>query len=139
MGVMLANAARLAVEAEARAFEPPPLIDYLAWAESNVIITEGEFKGPYNRRLFPYFDEVLRALSPSDPCRFVTLAGSAQIGKTTIANIFTCGTMALGKGTFMYVHPTDDNASRWSKIKLAGMVNGMPELRAQYPQRSRDG
>jgi hypothetical protein len=36
--------------------------------------------------------------------------GSAQVGKTTIANVFTCGTMALGKGTFLYAHPTEDNA-----------------------------
>jgi hypothetical protein len=29
MGIMLANAERLAMEALARALEPPPLIDYL--------------------------------------------------------------------------------------------------------------
>lgn len=139
MGIMLANAERLAMEALAGAIEPLPEIDYLGWAEENVNITEGSFQGPYNRALFPYFDEILRALSPADPCRFVTLQGSAQVGKTTIANVFTCGTMSMGKGTFMYVHPTDDNASRWSKIKLTGMVNAMPNLRAEFPQRSRDG
>src|SRR5690242_2351202 len=99
MGTHLANAERLAMEAMAAAFEPPPVIDYLAWAERNVVIEEGSFPGPYNRNLFPYFDEILRALSPADPCRFVTLAGSAQVGKTTLANIFTCGTMSAGKGT----------------------------------------
>ncbi|WP_409188431.1 phage terminase large subunit family protein [Bradyrhizobium sp. RDM4] len=99
----------------------------------------GRFQGPYNRRLFPYFDEILRALSPADPCRFITVAGSAQVGKTTIANVFTCGTMALGKGTFLYSHPTEDNARRWSKIKLARMVGGIPALREEFPQRSRDG
>jgi phage terminase large subunit GpA-like protein len=139
MGIMLANVERLAMEAIAGAIEPLPEIDYLAWAVDNVVITEGDFRGPYNRALFPYFDEVLRALSPADPCRIVTLQGSAQVGKTTIANVFTCGTMQMGKGTFMYVHPTDDNASRWSKIKLTGMVNAMPDLRAEFPQRSRDG
>ena len=33
MGIMLANAERLAMEAMAAALEPPPPIDYLAWAE----------------------------------------------------------------------------------------------------------
>ncbi|MBR1150102.1 phage terminase large subunit family protein [Bradyrhizobium sp. JYMT SZCCT0428] len=139
MGINLANAERLAMLAMASAIEPSPLIDYLGWAVDNVVIEEGSFRGPYNRGRFPYFDEILRALSPADPCRFVTLLGSAQVGKTTIANVFTCGTMALGKGTFLYAHPTEDNASRWSKIKLASMTRAMPALRADFPQRSRDG
>src|SRR5690242_16757721 len=109
MGIILANAERLAMDAMAGAFSPPPIIDYLAWAAENVSI-DGK---PYNREAFPYFDEVLRALSPEDPCRFVTLMGSAQIGKTTAASVFTAGTMAMGKGTFLYGHPTDDNARRW--------------------------
>lgn len=139
MGIQLANAEHQRLQEMASAFNPPALIDYLAWAEDNVVISEGDFQGPYNRRLFPYFDEILRALSPADPCRFVTLNGSAQVGKTTIANIFTCGSMGMGKGTFLYAHPTEDNARRWSKIKLVQMVNGTPALRDDFPQRSRDG
>jgi phage terminase large subunit GpA-like protein len=139
MGLMLANAERLALEALAGAIEPLPEIDYLAWAEANVVITEGSFQGPYNRALFPYWDEILRALSPSDPCRAVTVQGSAQIGKTNIANVFTCGTMAQAKGTFMYTHPTEDNARRWSKIKLALMTTAITVLRQEFPARSRDG
>jgi phage terminase large subunit GpA-like protein len=135
---MLANAERLAMEALAGAMEPPPQIDYLGWAEHNITSRRDRSPGPYNRALFPYFDEILRALSPDDPCRFVTLQGSAQIGKTTIANIFTCGTMAMGKGTFLYGHPTEDNARRWSKIKLRDDAR-TAGVRAEFPQRSRDG
>jgi phage terminase large subunit GpA-like protein len=139
MGIMLANAERLAMDAMARALDPPPLVDYLAWAEANITITEGSFPGQYNRSLFPYFDEILRALSPDDPCRFVTLMGSAQIGKTTIANVFTGGTMAMCRGLFLYCHPTEDNARRWSKIKLAGLMRSTAVVRDRFPQKSRDG
>jgi phage terminase large subunit GpA-like protein len=138
MGIMLANAERLAMEAAAAALDPPPPIDYLAWAERNVVIGEGSFPGPYNRQLFPYFDEILTALSPDDPCRFVTLMGSAQIGKTTIANVFTCGSLVMGKGNFLYAHPTDDNARRWSKMKLAPLMRSTAAVREQFPQRTRD-
>lgn len=138
MGIMLANADRLALEASALAIKPPAQIDYLSWAEKNVVIEEGDFPGPYNRNLFPYFDEILRALSPADPCRFITLMGSAQIGKTTIANIFSGGTMAMGRGTFLYCHPTEDNARRWSKIKLAQMMRSTAPVRIRFPQKSRD-
>jgi hypothetical protein len=55
--VILANPERLAMAAIAAAFEPPPEIDYLRWAETNVSI-DGK---PYSRAAFPYFDEVLRA------------------------------------------------------------------------------
>ncbi|HLH95026.1 MAG TPA: terminase gpA endonuclease subunit [Xanthobacteraceae bacterium] len=138
MGIMLANVERLATEAAAVALEPPPPIDYLAWAERNVVITEGSFPGPYNRKLFPYFDEILRALSPDDPCRYVTVQGSAQIGKTTLANIFTCGSITMAKGNFLYAHPTEDNARRWSKMKLAPLMRSTAVVRELFPQKSRD-
>jgi phage terminase large subunit GpA-like protein len=139
MSVMLANPERLAREVIGAALKPPPPIDYLAWAERNVVIDEGSFPGPYNRSLFCYFDEILRALSPDDPCRYVTLMGSAQIGKTTLANVFTLGSLTTGRGTFLYAHPTDDNARRWSKMKLAPMMRSTPVVRDQFPERARDG
>jgi phage terminase large subunit GpA-like protein len=136
--IMLANAERLAHEVMAAALRPPPAIDYLRWAERNVVIEEGSFPGPYNRALFPYFDEILRALSPEDPCRYVSLMGSAQIGKTTVANIFTCGTLVMANGNFLYAHPTEDNSRRWSKMKLAPMMRSIAVMREQFPQRTRD-
>ena len=139
MGIMLANPERIAMEAMAAALEPPPPIDYLKWAEENIVIEEGDFPGRYNRTLFPYWDEVLRALSPDDPCRFVSLASSAQVGKTMLANIFTCGSMAMTRGTFLYSHPSEDNARRWSKIKLAAVMRSTDTVRSRFPQKSRDG
>src|ERR1043166_5139152 len=141
MGMMLANAERLSMEATARAFEPPPPVDYLAWAERNIVFTEAEsrFPGPYNRARFPFFDEILRALSPDDPCRTVTLMGSAQVGKTVVGNIFVGGSMAMTTGAFLYAHPTDDNAARWSKMKLKPLLRGTAALRALFPDRGRDG
>lgn len=138
MGIQLANAEHLAMQAIANALTPPPRTDYLRWAEENIIIEDGTFPGPYNRSLFPYFDEILRALSPDDPCRFVTLMGSAQVGKTTVANIFTGGAMAMARGTFLYSHPTEDNARRWSKIKLAQMMRTTAPVRERFPSRARD-
>ena len=69
----------------------------------------------------------------------MTLAGSAQIGKTVIANIFLGGSMAMDPCDFLVVHPTDDNASRWSKLKLSPMLKGTASLRGWFPEKSRDG
>ena len=135
---MLANPERLAHEAIAAAFRPAPPIDYLAFAEQHVVFDE-PIPGPFNRALFPYFTEILRALSPSDPCRYVTIVSSAQCGKTTIGNIFACGALTMGRGTFLYAHPTDDNARRWSRMKLSPMMRATPIVVEQFPQRARDG
>ena len=54
----------------------------------------GRVPRPFNVERFPHV-AILAALSPEDPCRVVTLAGSAQIGKTVIANIFLGGSMAM--------------------------------------------
>lgn len=141
MCIQIANAERLAMEAMAAAIEPPPQVDYLRWAEQNIVFTKREspFPGPYNRKMFPYFDEVLRALSPDDPCRVVTLAGSAQIGKTVVGNVFVGGSMDMDPCDFLFTHPTEQNAVRWSKLKLLPMLRGTASLSRIFPQGSRDG
>ncbi len=139
--LQIANAERVVELAAARALEPPPPIDYLKFAEQHIVFSprESQFPGPYNRRNFPYFDEILRALSPDDPCRYVTLKCSAQIGKTAMLNIFLGGTMFMDPCDFLVVHPTEENARRWSKLKLRLLLRGTPCLDAIFPEKSRDG
>ena len=141
MIVETANTQHVAAVVIADVMTPPPAVDYLAWAEANIVFSEREspFPGPYNRTLFPYFDEILRALGPADPCRIVTLKKSAQLGGTVLANIFVGGSMAMDPGDVLYVHPTESNAQRWSKMKLAPMLKGTASLARLFPMRSRDG
>jgi phage terminase large subunit GpA-like protein len=55
---------------------------------------------------FAYFTEPLEKLEPSDPCREVTLKGSAQIGKTVVAMIFTGASLDLDPWQ-LHVRPPD--------------------------------
>ncbi len=142
MAIPISNADWLAAQATATALDPPPPVDYLAWAVRNIVFTKRESPsapGPYNPGLFPEFSEILRALGPDDPCRIVTVKKSAQLGGTVIANVFTLGTMDLDPGDFMVTHPTDDNARRWSKMKLAPMLKNTTAMARVFPQKSRDG
>lgn len=141
MVVETANAERIAQNVLAEILEPPPEVDYLGWAERNIRFSEREsqFPGPYNREAFPYFDEILRALSPSDPCRVVTIMKSAQLGGTVLANIFTLGSIEMDPGDVLYVHPTENNAARWSKMKLAPMLRNTTSLAKLFPMKNRDG
>ncbi|MGA2638442.1 phage terminase large subunit family protein [Methylocella sp.] len=135
---LLANPERQMLETIAAALEPPEPIDLLSWAEANIAFDDGPFQGPYSRTLFPFFDAILRALSPDDPCRIVTLSASAQVGKTTLANIFTLASICLGRGSFLYVHPSNDNALRWSKMKLSPLMRSTAGVSALFPQRAND-
>ena len=93
ISIEVANAERIATLAFADVMMPPPPVDYVRWAEENIVFSkrESQFEGPYNRNLFGYFDEVLRALSPDDPCRVVTLMKSAQLGGTDIEILCASG------------------------------------------------
>jgi phage terminase large subunit GpA-like protein len=136
---LLANPRRLVHEAIAAALRPPPPIDYLRFAQDEIAFGDGDPRpGPYDRRAFCYFDEILRALSPEDQCRIVTLVASAQIGKTVLGNIFALGSVTMGRGTTLIVHPTIENAARWSRMKLTPMMRRTPSVSAFFPQRPRD-
>jgi len=141
MPTFLANAAALMLQAAALAIQPPERVDFEHFAVDNIVFSkrESSLTGPYNPQAFPFFSEILEGLGPDDPCRIVTLQGSAQIGKTVLANIFTLGVQAMDPGDFMFIHPTEDNAVRWSKIKLKPMLKATAAVARMFPERSRDG
>ena len=62
--IPVTNPEWLLADVLADAWAPPPPVDYLEWAEKNIVFSEQEssFHGPYRRDLFPYFDEILRVL-----------------------------------------------------------------------------
>jgi phage terminase large subunit GpA-like protein len=137
----LANPAHILAMAVAEVIEPPPPIDFERWAVDNITFSKREspFPGAYNPDLFPFFTEILKALGPDDPCRIVTLKKSAQIGGTILANVFLLGTQGMDPCDFMFIHPTDDNAVRWSKLKLKPMLRSTGSIAKLFPERSRDG
>ena len=141
MSIWLANAPRLGDEVLADLLKPPPPVDFEKWAVDNISFSDREspLPGPYNPDRACLFSEVFRALGPDDPCRIVTLSCGAQIGKTVVATVFCLGSLDLDPGDFLYVHPTADNARRWSKLKFAPMVRGSARLRQLFPEKSRDG
>ena len=136
--MLLANPERLGLEVLAAALQPSAEIDLLAFAEQHVVFDEGPFVGPYSRQLFPFFDEILRALGPRDPARYITLASSAQVGKTALATIFCLGSITLWRGSFLFAHPTEQNAVRFAKMKLLPMMRSMPIVNAVFPHRTND-
>lgn len=141
IAVEIASARRIALEVLADVVEPTPPIDFEKWAVNNIIFGEGEgdFPGPYNPALFPFWTEVLKALSPDDPCRTVTLVKSAQIGGTILGNVFVLGGLDLDPGPCGVVHPTELNGAAWSRQKLAPMIRGNAHLAELFAEAGKEG
>ncbi|RAI00765.1 hypothetical protein DLJ53_16095 [Acuticoccus sediminis] len=118
----------------ANVIAPPPPIDYEAWAIENLTSSDREspFVGRYNPELFPFFAGIFEALSPEDPCRTVTWVKSAQLGGTVVGTIFTLDSMDMDPCDFLFVHPTEDNGKRWSRLKLAPMMRSTPAIDAAF-------
>lgn len=133
----LVDPAALVASVLARGLEPPPPVDLVRWATQNVRFgAESPFPGPYDPDRFPFFRRVLDCLSPDHPSRVVVLRGSAQIGKTVVAEIFLGGTEDLDPGPFLYVHPTEPNARRWVRTKWWPMVRASRALSRIFESRS---
>ena len=139
MPTILANAAHLMLSVAAAIIMPPPVANYEGWAVANIVYRGGQLPGPYNPAAFPFYSDILAALGPDDLCRVVTFKKSAQVGGTELANVFTLGTQAMDPCDFMYIHPTEENASRWSKMKLTPMLKNTASVAALFPSKSRDG
>lgn len=121
----------------ARGLEPPPAVDLAQWAIRNVRFgAESPFPGPYDPARFPFYRRPLECLSPDHPARVVVLRGSAQIGKSVLAQIFLGATEDLDPGPFMYVHPTEPNARRWVRTKWWPMVRASRALSRVFESRS---
>lgn len=138
--MFLIDPARIAASVVASVMRPPPPPDLNRWAEDNIKFgRESPFPGPYSRRTFPPAERMLEVLGSDHPARVVTLMGSAQIIKTTLAQIFVAGSMDLDPCDMLYVHPSHDNAKRWARGKWRQMRQQSPALRRIFADsKSRD-
>lgn len=137
----LANPEKIALDVLAEVAEPPPPVDMLAWAETNIRFgTESQFQGPYDRTKFPFFDFIYEVLGPEHAARVVTLSKSAQVGGTVVAMIFLGASMSVDPCPFLYVHPSEVNARSWVQTKWRAMVRQTKALSSLFPDvPSREG
>ncbi len=128
-GTHLANPDRVAALTMATVLMPPPPMDLNLWATQHIIFgSDSQFSGPYDPARLPFYRRILEVLCLDDPARTVTVKGSAQVGKTVVAQIFLAGSLDLDPGPFLYVHPTEDNAVRWARTKWRPMIRTTPRL-----------
>lgn len=131
----------LAGEAIAAGIEPPPRLSVTDWADAHRRLpTKGSGEpGPWRTSRVPYSAEIMDCLSADHPAKRVVFMKSVQSAGTEIGNNWVGWFIDTQKAPMMVVQPTLDMAERWSKQRLASMIEDAPTLRAKIaPARARD-
>lgn len=137
----MADGWRAHADAAKLGLAPPPRLRVNAWADQHRRLpTKGSGEpGPWRTARTPYTREIMECLSPDHPARRVVFIKSAQVGATEIILNWIGWFIATQRAPMMVVQPTIDVAERFSKQRLAGMIDDSPQLRELIPPaRSRD-
>lgn len=125
----------------ARGWEIPTPMTLSEWADEHRIIPRSASSEPGRWRTdrTPYLREIMDCLSDESPVREVNLRKSTQVGGTEVGINWIGYIVDHCPGPAMVVMPTVDVAQRWSKQRLAPIIEEMPCLREKIaPARSRD-
>lgn len=131
----------LACAAFAEGAKPPPRLSVSEWADQfRRLPSKGAGEpGPWRTARVPYSREIMETLSLSHPAKRIVFIKSVQSAGTEIGNNWVGWFIDTQKSPMMIVQPTLDMAERWSKQRLAAMVDDTPSLRRKIaPARSRD-
>lgn len=137
----LQDASALLAEVLAEYLAPPPLGTVTQWAEQHRTLSSKDSSepGPYRVARTPYAREPMDCLSQTSRVEEVVLMWGAQTGKTTIGMNWLGYLVATNPGASLLVQPTIDLAKRFSRQRLAPMIEGSPVLRKLVAEnRSRD-
>lgn len=120
---------------------PPPILTVTEWAERFRVLSakDSSEPGPYRADRTPYAREPMDCLSQTSTVEEVVLQWGAQTSKTTVGSNWLGYLVDTNPGPVMIVQPTIDLAKRYSRQRLAPMIEESPVLRRKVREnRSRD-
>ena len=125
----------------ARHLSPAPAGTVSAWADRSRMLPSKSASeaGRWRTSRTPYLRAIMDDLSADSPVQRVVLIKSTQVGATEAGLNWIGWFIATQHAPMMCVQPTIEMAERFSKQRLAAMIDVTPELRAIIPPaRSRD-
>ena len=138
---MIYDGAKAEREAFADGLQPDPIMTVCEWAEGYRILPQAASAepGPFRVDRTPYVREPIDCLSVQSPVREVSLMWAAQVAKTEGGNNWVGSIIHLTPGPTLAIQPTVDMAKRYSKQRIATMIDETPELQEKVgPTKSRD-
>lgn len=127
--------------AAARGLRPDPLLTVSEHADRHRVLSARASAEPGRWRTSrtPYLREIMDALSSTDRTSEVVFVAGAQVGKTETGGNWIHYVIDVAPGPMLAIQPTVDIAKRYSKQRLAPMIEESPNLRGKVKEsRSRD-
>lgn len=120
---------------------PDPDHTVSTWADAHRMLSQKASAEPGHWRTerTPYLREIMDEMSPSSPAQRVVFMAGAQVGKSETGNNWLGFIIHHAPGPMLLVQPTVDTAKRYSKQRLAPMIDETPILRERIADnKSRD-
>lgn len=125
----------------ALALRPDPLLSVSEWSDRHRFLPSAASAepGPWRTSRTPYLKEIMDCLSPQSAVEKVVFMKGAQIGGTEAGNNWIGYVIHHSPGPLLAVQPTVEMAKRWSKQRVAGLIETTPALRERVKEaRARD-
>lgn len=129
------------IEAFNKGLKPDSIMSVSDWADANRVLSQTASSEPGKFRTLrtPYLKEIMDALSPTSPYEKVVFMKGAQIGGTEAGNNWIGYIIDQAPGPMLVVQPTVEMGKRWSKGRLAPLIEDTICLRDKVKDpRSRD-
>jgi phage terminase large subunit GpA-like protein len=139
--VQVSDGAACAYNAIAAALMPLPQLGVREWSDAHRRLpSKGASEpGPWRTARVPFLGEIMDCLSDTHSSKRVVFIKSAQVGGTECGLNWVGWHIGTRMAPMLCVQPTLDMAERWSKQRLAPMIEDAPSLRAKVaPSRARD-
>lgn len=123
------------------ALKPDPDLLISDWADQYRFLSSKSSSEPgrWRTERTPYLREIMDTLSPKNPAQKVVFMAGAQVGKTECGNNWLAAIITLFPGPTLAVQPTVDIAMKFSKQRIAPLIDESPAVKAKIkPSRSRD-
>jgi len=125
-----------------REYARPAAVEAVSeWSERCIVLSSKDSAepGPYRIARTPYAIEPMDCLSQHSAVEEVVLMWGAQTGKTRIGSNWVGYVIDTNPGSIMLVQPTLNLAKRYSRQRLAPMIQESPALRGKISEnKSRD-
>jgi phage terminase large subunit GpA-like protein len=121
--------------------KPNPRITVSDWADEKRVLNKRSSSedGQWRTSRTPFLRDPMNDLSEHSPVREVTFMKGVQIGGTEAGNNWIGYIIDQAPGPFMVIQPTVDMGKRWSRQRLAPMIEDMDCLNTKIkPARARD-
>lgn len=131
-----------AAESFGRAIRPPPQLTVSEWADKHRRLSRkaASEPGPWRSARIPFLREIMDVLSIHHPAKEVIFVKSTQVGGTEVGLNWLGYVIDHEPGPALAVLPTVEVGQRWSKQRLASMIEESANLRKKVaPAASRDG